>query len=92
MSIYGARIEKAIQAVWRVAPGTEDWREAKVNIKLTPRGEVESVRIVNSSGLPAFDKSAVTAVYQASPLPLPSVDEDAVALRELQNINLSLKK
>ena len=90
MSIYSARIRDAIKNAWRVDPGTERWREAIVNIKLTPRGEVESVRIVKSSGLPAFDKSVETAVYKASPLPFPTAEEDASANEKLQNINLTI--
>jgi len=90
MNIYADRIQKAIKAAWRVDPGTERWRVAKVNIKLTPRGDVESVRIVNSSGLPSFDKSVETAIFKASPLPFPTVDEDPTAHRQLQNINLNI--
>jgi len=45
-----------------------------VSVRLIPGGEVvpNSVRIVQSSGHPAFDQSVVAAVYNASPLPVPS--------------------
>lgn len=87
---YSALIERAIKAKWRVAPGTERWRSAKVNIKLSPLGEVEGVRIVESSGLQSFDESIETAVLQANPLPFPTPEEDQAAHRELQNINLTI--
>jgi len=92
MSKYSALIEAAIKAKWRISPGTESWREAKVNIKLSPRGEVLSVRIVKSSGLTSFDRSAETAILQASPLPFPSQEEDPTAHQQLQDINLNLKQ
>lgn len=87
---YSALIERAIKAKWRVAPGTERWRSAKVNIKLSPLGKVEGVRIVESSGLQSFDESIETAVLQANPLPFPTPEEDQAAHRELQNINLTI--
>jgi colicin import membrane protein len=45
-----------------------------VSVRLIPGGEVvpNSVRVVQRSGNPAFDQSVVAAVYQASPLPVPS--------------------
>jgi len=92
MSKYSALIEAAIKEKWRVSPGTESWREAKINIKLSPRGEVQSVRVVKSSGLVSFDRSAETAVLQASPLPFPSQEEDPTAHQQLQDINLNLKQ
>lgn len=92
MSKYSALIESAIKDKWRISPGTESWREAKVNIKLSPRGEVLSVRVVKSSGLVSFDRSAETAVLQASPLPFPSAEEDPTAHKQLQDINLNLKQ
>ena len=92
MSKYSALIEAAIKAKWRISPGTENWREAKINIKLSPRGEVRSVRVVKSSGLVSFDRSAETAVLQASPLPFPSQEEDPKAHQQLQDINLNLKQ
>ncbi len=92
MSLYSSRIEQAIKDRWRVAPGTEAWRVVKVNIKLSPSGDVQSVRVINSSGLPDFDRSVETAILQASPLPFPSQEEDATAHQQLQNLNINLKK
>lgn len=91
-SKYAALIKDAIKAKWRTAPGTESWREAKVNIKLSSRGEVLNTSILRSSGSESFDRSAITAILQASPLPFPTPDEDPTAHNELRSIILTLKK
>lgn len=91
MSRYGSLIEAAVHEKLRAAPGTEPWRKAKVNIKVSPLGDVESVRIIESSGSVNFDRSAETAVLQASPLPFPTKEEDITAHTELQNLNITIK-
>jgi len=91
-SKYSALMEQAVKRQWIVPPGTEPWRKARVNIKLSPRGEVQSVRVVESSGSPAFDKSAETAVLQASPLPLPTPQEDQIAHEQMQNVIINITK
>lgn len=91
MSKYGALIEKAVNEKLRAAPGTEPWRKTKVNIKVSPLGEVESVRVIESSGSAGFDRSAETAVLQASPLPFPTQAEDMTAHTKLQNLNITIR-
>ena len=92
MSQYSAKIEQAIKSKWRVAPGTESWRVAKINIKLSPDGRVLKVVVINSSGSQDYDRSLETAVLQASPLPFPTVEEDASAHQILQDININVKQ
>lgn len=92
MSQYSARIEQAIKAKWRVAPGTEPWRVAKINIKLSPDGRVLKVVVINSSGSVDYDRSVETAVLQASPLPFPTQEEDLTAHQTLQDININVKQ
>jgi colicin import membrane protein len=92
MSQYSAKIEQAIKDKWRVAPGTESWRVAKINIKLSPDGQVLKVVVINSSGSQDYDRSVETAVLQASPLPFPTVEEDPSAHQVLQDININLKQ
>lgn len=92
MSQYSARIEQAIKNKWRVAPGTETWRVAKINIKLSSDGRVLKVVVINSSGSQDYDRSVETAVLQASPLPFPTVEEDASAHQFLQDININVKQ
>jgi len=45
-------------------------------VKLLPTGEVQSVRVTQSSGNVAYDEAVVRAIEKSSPLPLPS-DRDA---------------
>jgi len=59
-----------------------------LHIKLAPGGKVLSVRITKSSGKAALDRSAVTAVWKTSPLPVPS---DAQLFRSFREINLTMR-
>lgn len=90
-SQYSARIEAAVKRFWRVAPGTEASRNAKVNIKVSPLGDVISVRVLESSGLAEFDQSLEAAISQASPLPIATAEEDLEAHTKLQNLNITFK-
>lgn len=47
-------------------------------VKLLPTGEVQGVRVTQSSGNVAYDQAVVRAIEKSSPLPLPS-DRDARA-------------
>jgi len=47
-------------------------------VKLLPTGDVQSVRVTQSSGNAAYDEAVVRAIEKSSPLPLPS-DRDARA-------------
>lgn len=47
-------------------------------VKLLPTGDVQSVRVTQSSGNVAYDEAVVRAIEKSSPLPLPS-DRDARA-------------
>ncbi len=67
-------IQERIQQFWIQPPGSWEGQSALVNVKLEPNGQVLSnqVTIVQSSGHPSFDQSVVAAIYDASPLPVPS--------------------
>lgn len=52
--------------------------EVRCLVKLLPTGEVQSVRVTQSSGNAAYDEAVVRAIEKSSPLPLPS-DRDARA-------------
>lgn len=67
-------IQERIQQFWIQPPGSWEGQSALVNVKLQPNGQVLSnqVTIVQSSGHPSFDQSVVAAIYDASPLPVPS--------------------
>lgn len=52
--------------------------EVRCLVRLLPTGEVQSVRITQSSGDVAYDEAVVLAIQKSSPLPLPA-DRDARA-------------
>lgn len=78
-SQYSARIQAAVKRFYRVAPGTDASLKAVVSIKVSPFGDVLSVRLLQSSGSPEFDQSLQAAISQASPLPIPTPQEDQTA-------------
>lgn len=55
-----------------------------VRVRVVPGGEVLEARVVRSSGNPAFDRSVESAVFKASPLPLPADKELFEYFRELE--------
>jgi len=67
-------IQQRIRQFWVHPVGTWDGRAPVVNVRLEPGGKVlsDQVTIVTSSGNPMFDQSVVNAIYDASPLPVPS--------------------
>jgi TonB family protein len=66
---YIALIAAVIEDNWSRPPSARNDMEAELVIQLIPTGEVISVSVVRSSGLPAFDRSAVMAVQKAEKFP-----------------------
>lgn len=64
-------IRQKVSRNWNAPAGLSNDIEARVNVRLSPNGEVLSARIVKSSGNPVFDRSVENAVLKASPLPIP---------------------
>jgi colicin import membrane protein len=58
----------------------------KLLIRMVPGGEVVGVQVAQSSGNPVFDQRARDAVYQASPLPVPTESRIFEKVRDLQLI------
>lgn len=67
-----AAIKNALSAKWQRPPSARNGMEVLLQIQLLPGGDVRSVSILTSSGDKALDASAVSAVENASPLPVPS--------------------
>jgi TonB family protein len=70
---FGAMIGERVAQHW-LSP-SDDLRglECTLELRLEPTGHVgPNVRVVSSSGSDAFDRSAVTAVLNASPMPVPT--------------------
>ena len=66
---YVALISQTVQNNWSRPPSARNGMEAELIIQLIPTGEVVSVTVVRSSGLQAFDRSAVLAVQKAERFP-----------------------
>ncbi len=66
-----ARIQARVQAQWKVPVLRETVRDPLVEMRLSPRGEVTSIRILESSGNRALDDSLVRAIRAAAPFDIP---------------------
>lgn len=62
-----AIIQQAVQSVWSRPPSARNGMRAILQIRMLPTGELVDVTITESSGDPAFDRSAENAVYSAAP-------------------------
>ncbi|NKB31924.1 MAG: TonB family protein [Pseudomonadales bacterium] len=60
-------IQGAVQQVWNRPPSARNGMRAILQINMLPTGELLDARITESSGDPAFDRSAENAVYSAAP-------------------------
>jgi colicin import membrane protein len=56
--------------------------KAIYSVTLLPGGEVLDIRLVKSSGVPAYDAAVERAIRAAEPLPVPSEPELFQQLRE----------
>ena len=66
---YVGLIARAVEENWSRPPSARNNMEAELVIQLIPTGEVVSVLVARSSGLAAFDRSAVMAVQKAERFP-----------------------
>ncbi len=79
---YKALILQAISQHW-LLPGQVDKRlYAELLIRLAPGGMVLDVQLIKSSGNPALDRSAQSAVFKASPLPVPKAADEFESFRQ----------
>ena len=68
---YKGLIRSQITRNWIFPASYQKGMKCKVLVRLIPSGDVVSVRIIQSSGNSAFDRSVEMAVNKASPLPVP---------------------
>ncbi len=71
---YKARISAKVRPLVRVPDGIPGNPEALYEVVLLPGGDVLSVDLMKSSGVPAYDAAVRTAILAAQPLPVPSAD------------------
>ena len=62
-----AIIQQAVQSVWSRPPSARNGMRAILQIRMLPTGELIDAVITESSGDPAFDRSAENAIYSAAP-------------------------
>lgn len=85
---YRALIINAIAQEWLLPDNTNPNLSATLLIHLAPGGVVLSVQVTQSSGNPALDRSAIAAVYKASPLPVPA---DPAEFNSFRDLSLTVK-
>jgi colicin import membrane protein len=81
---YGQYIKQKVQRSWIRPPGSSSALSCTVEVRLIPSGEVIDTQIVRSSGNAAFDRSVESAVFKASPLPVPPDPEVMEQFRSLR--------
>ena len=69
---YVAQIQREIVQNWSRPPSARNGMESLLRVLLTPTGEVVDVKVEDSSGNDAFDRSAVLAVTKARRFIVPS--------------------
>ena len=60
-------IQQLVQDHWSRPPSARNGMRAVIQIRMLPTGELLDATITQSSGDPAFDRSAENAVYRAAP-------------------------
>lgn len=65
-------IKQKVTQNWIRPVGIRKGLRCTVHVRVTPGGQVIEARVIQSSGNPAFDRSAESAVHKATPLPVPT--------------------
>ena len=85
---YKALIIGAISRQWILPEHANSTMSSQFRIRLAPNGLVLEVSLTRSSGDPILDRSAQSAIYKASPLPVPS---DPDAFNVFRDISLTVR-
>jgi colicin import membrane protein len=85
---YKALIVNAIGRHWILPEHVGGGLSSQFRIRLAPDGMVLEVSLIRSSGDQLLDRSAQTAIYKASPLPVPS---DAETFSLFRDISLTVR-
>lgn len=76
------RIRRKIKGHVAAIPGMPANAEALYSVILLPGGEVLEIKLVKSSGVPAYDAAVERAIRLASPLPVPSEPDLFAGMRQ----------
>lgn len=71
VSHFMGLIQTSVENNWDKPATSQPDLHCKLLVQVTPGGQVTNVSLAQSSGDPALDRSAITAVYKAQPLPVP---------------------
>lgn len=85
---YKALIINAISERWILPEKVNKQLSSQFRIRLAPDGAVLEVSLIRSSGDAILDRSAQTAIYKASPLPIPS---DPATFNLFRDITLTVR-
>lgn len=85
---YKALIVNAIGRNWILPDNVDSSLSSQFRIRLAPDGAVLEVSLTRSSGDPLLDRSAQTAIYKASPLPVPT---DPTTFNMFRDISLTVR-
>lgn len=85
---YKALILNAIGGQWILPENVDPGLSSQFRIRLAPDGAVLEVSLIRSSGDPILDRSAQSAIYKASPLPVPG---DPVTFNLFRDISLTVR-
>ncbi|STX29149.1 TolA colicin import membrane protein [Legionella beliardensis] len=85
---YKAMIVNAISQQWILPENVDSSLSSQFRIRLAPNGAVLEVSLTRSSGDPVLDRSAQTAIYKASPLPVPT---DPATFDLFRDISLTVR-
>ena len=85
---YKALILNAISQQWILPQNADSSMSSQFRIRLAPNGSVLEVSLMRSSGDPILDRSAQSAIYKASPLPVPN---DPSTFNLFRDISLTVR-
>ena len=85
---YKALIINAISQRWILPENADSTLSSQFRIRLAPNGSVLEVSLTRSSGDPILDRSAQSAIYKASPLPVP---QDPTTFNLFRDISLTVR-
>lgn len=87
---YAKLIQNKITRYWRRPSNVETKMKCTLNIRMTPSGDVISVKVIKGSGNYSFDRAAEKAVTGASPLPVPT--DVNIFNRDFRNLTINYEK
>ena len=79
VGLHRDRISAKVRSNTRLPAGLKGNPEVRCLVRLLPTGEVQSVKVTQSSGDTAYDEAVVLAIEKSSPLPLPAEREARAA-------------